>query len=222
MTKIISVNNLTKKYKDKDQELVIYDDLSWSVDKGDYIAIMGRSWSGKTTLLHMLAWIEGGYQWELFVQWKSLHTMNNDERTSFRSQHISFVFQDFHLLPHLTVEENIDMMIDMNNRTREFSTREIIERVWLIWKEKSYVSILSGWEQQRVALARAFVCKTDLLLADEPTGNLDEKNAMIVMNIMKELHESTGTTIVMITHDQGIASNAKKCYKVDNQGLKLL
>lgn len=220
MTPLISLKNISKTYTDHRQWVPIYDNLNRSVNKGDYVAIMGRSGSGKTTLLNMLAGIISDYTGELTVIDNPLHTYNDEQLTHFRSQHISFVFQDFLLLPQLTVAENIDLVIDMNKRERVFETQEIIDLVWLTGKENRYVSVLSGWEQQRVALARAFVAKTDVLLADEPTGNLDEENAHSVMKLMGNLHKKTWATIVMITHDATMSQYAHKQYKVADMWLK--
>lgn len=160
----------------------------------------------------MIAWLEPIQDWTITVHDTDLSTLSGDETTRFRGKNISFIFQQFHLLPQLTVTENIDLVIALNDLERRFTTEEILEKVWLWGRGSSYPSVLSWWEQQRVAIARAFVAKTPILLADEPTWNLDQHTAKRIMTLMTELHKEVWNTIIMITHDSDTAHVATKQY----------
>lgn len=140
--------------------------------------------------------------------------MGEDAITAFRGSRIAFIFQAYELIPNLTVEENIDLPIDINHIPRRFTTAEILERVGLTGKGARYPTELSGGEQQRVAVARAFVGQLPYLLADEPTGNLDRKNANRIMDLIDELHKEAGNTILMITHDPEVAGRADVVYEL--------
>ena len=142
--------------------------------------------------------------------------MNNEEKTKFRWKNISFIFQQFNLIDNLTVWENLDLIISLNNLKRRYKTKEILKIIWLKNKIDSYPYNLSWWEQQRVAVARAFIWETPILLADEPTGNLDIENTNIIIDLIKKLHTETNNTIIMITHDYSIAKVADKIYNIEN------
>lgn len=197
-------------------DVKILQDMSLDVDAWSFIALMGPSGTGKSTILNLIAGLEDPQQGSLLVHDTDITTLTTDEKTIFRGKKISFVFQQFHLLPQLTVAENIDLVIELNTLQRRFSTVEILEKVGLSWRGSHYPSTLSGGEQQRVAVARAFVAQTPILLADEPTGNLDQTTARWVMDLMKSLHEEVDNTIIMITHDRDIAAYADTLYKLEN------
>lgn len=204
------------------QDLVLFEDLDLEIKTGEFIAIMGSSGSGKSTLLNMISLLDV-FQWGSIDINSTIRTSNDldvDKKALFRWQNISFVFQQFHLLQHLTVEENVDLVIELNKISRRFQTQEILDLVGLWSKSQNYPFQLSGWEQQRVAIARAFVWDTPILLADEPTWNLDTTNATHIMNLLVDLHQKTQNTIVMITHDPQIASYADKTYVLADKTLK--
>lgn len=205
---------VNKLFQTPSGDITILQDASLLVNQWDFIALMWPSWSGKTTVLNLIAWLEDFEQWEILVNTVNIKELNNDKKTIFRGKTISFVFQQFHLLPQLTVEENIDLVIQLNNLERRFETGDILEKVWLWWRGNIYPTTLSWWEQQRVALARAFVAKTPILLADEPTWNLDQKTASTIMKLMRSLHDEVWNTIIMITHDQKIAQYADATYSL--------
>ena len=160
----------------------------------------------------MLSWLDLPDSGEITIDWDLITSMSEDDRTRWRSRHIAFIFQQFHLIPNLTVQDNIDLVIDISGVERRFSTDEILRKVWLSWYESRYPYQLSGGEQQRVAIARAFVWQLPILLADEPTWNLDHRNAVIIMDLMMQLHRELGTTVVIITHDTAVASYAQTQY----------
>lgn len=214
---MITFSNIDKSFPTPSWDQVqILKNMSLQVSPWDFIALMGPSGTGKSTILNLIAWLEDPSKGTLLVHNTDITTLTTDEKTMFRGKNISFVFQQFHLLPQLTVGENIDLVIELNKLKRRFSTSEILEKVWLAGREDNYPSTLSGWEQQRVAVARAFVAQTPILLADEPTGNLDQATAKGIMELMTDLHEEVDNTIIMITHDSDIATYADSLYKLQD------
>ena len=209
---MINCHSVSKSYTTNSQTSIIYHKLDWSVKSWSSVAIMWPSWSGKSTLLNMLSWLDLPDSGEITIDWDLITSMSEDDRTRWRSRHIAFIFQQFHLIPNLTVQDNIDLVIDISGVERRFSTDEILRKVWLSWYESRYPYQLSGGEQQRVAIARAFVWQLPILLADEPTWNLDHRNAVIIMDLMMQLHRELGTTVVIITHDTAVASYAQTQY----------
>ena len=210
---MINIQKLGKKYPNENgTDTIIYQDMDLQIEDGKFISVLGKSGTGKTTLLNLLSGLDDFQSWSLEIGDNKLEKMSDAEKTEFRAKHISFIFQQFNLVENLTVEENIDLIIELNKIERIYETKELLEIVGLGGKLDAYPYNLSGWEQQRVAVARAFVWKTSLLLADEPTGNLDEANSEIVMNLIKKLHKDTGNTIIMITHDLEIAKMADSSF----------
>lgn len=175
---------------------------------------MGASGAGKSTLLSLIAGILSPDLGNIILDDTDITILSRDAMIEYRGQHIAFIFQAFELIPNLTVEENIDLVLDISHAPRRYATSEILEKVWLTGKWLRYPTELSGGEQQRVAIARAFVADVPFLLADEPTGNLDEGNASRIMDIIDTLHKETKNTIVMITHDADIASRADMIWKL--------
>ena len=218
---MIQAKKLNKHYNIwKPEENIIFDDLDIKIKSGEFVAIIGTSGSGKTTFLNMVAGLIEFDSGSLEVANTKLETLSQNQATRFRGQNISFIFQDFHLVDNLTVEENIDLIIDLNKLNRRYSTWEILKKVWLKHKAKQYPFNLSGGEQQRVAIARAFVWETPLLLADEPTGNLDDSNSDNIMKLIAKLHKESKNTIAMITHDIEVAKKADTIYKLSENTLK--
>lgn len=214
---MIKIKKLLKVFEaNKDQELIIYKNLDLEVKLWEFISILGTSWSWKTTLLNLISGLDS-FEWgTININKYSLKNMTGEEKTRFRWKNISFIFQQFNLIDNLTVEENIDLVIDLNKLKRRYETKEILKIVWLENKINSYPYNLSWWEQQRVAVARAFIWETPILLADEPTWNLDKNNAKIIIELIKKLQKETNNTIVMITHDKSIADIADSIYNLEN------
>ena len=200
-------------------KLEIFENVDIDITSWEFVAVMWQSGQWKTTLLNILAGLEREYVWSVKILWKRIDTLPEFELTKFRGKHISYVFQEYNLIDSLTVEENIELVLDINKIARRYSTDEILERVGLASKKYSYPTELSGWEKQRVALARSFIGVSDIILADEPTWSLDEKNAQKVMSLLTELWRETRCTIIMITHSREIAEFAWIRYKLKEKQL---
>lgn len=218
---MIELKNITKIFSKADSQNILYKNMDFEVKSWEFIAIVGRSGSWKSTILNLISGLLSPDGGQIIIDTQDITKLSQDEITKFRGKNMSFIFQQFHLIPNLTVAENITLPLEINKIPAEFETKEILQKVWLSQKTESYPFELSGWEQQRVAVARAFAAKTNILLADEPTGNLDEENAKNVMEILKKLHEETQNTIVLITHDMQVAEYADKIYTLEDKQLIL-
>ena len=179
------------------------------IQKGEWVAVMGPSGSGKTTFLHLIAGLDKPTSGAIFVNGIPVHELQGDEALEYRRTHIGIVFQQFHLLPYLTALENVLLAQYFHSETDEDEARELLERLGLGNRLHHYPSQLSGGEQQRVALARAVINDPPILLADEPTGNLDEDSEKEVLNILHEFHKA-GKTIILVTHDPEVARFAQR------------
>jgi ABC-type lipoprotein export system ATPase subunit len=218
---MIHLQNIAKSYTSRGEVVELFQNLDWKVETSTWVALMGASGAGKSTLLSLIAGILTPDAGHIFLWKQDITNLSRDEMTAFRGKHIAFIFQAFELIPNLTVEENIDLVLDISHAPRRYETEEILEKVGLAWKGQRYPNELSGGEQQRVAIARAFVSRVPYLFADEPTGNLDEKNAERIMELIRTLHEETKNMIIMITHDKGIASHADSVYRLSGGELKI-
>lgn len=219
---MIQLENISKKYLWENTQNTIYENLNFKVEEWDFVAIVWRSGSWKTSLLNIMAGLIDFDSGEVTVWNQKYSHMSWDQRTKFRWKNMSFIFQQFHLIPNLTVEENIELTLDINKIPARFRSHEILEKIGLWTKKTNYPFELSGGEQQRVAIARAFMWKTRLLFADEPTGNLDEKNAENIMKLLQDLHKETKNTIILITHDMWVAKYANKTYRLQDNTLNLI
>ncbi len=206
MTKILNVRNLKKIYTSGSKELTVLDDITFSIEKGATFAIVGPSGSGKTTLLGLCAGLDKLDTGSVALCGQELSELNEDERALLRNQKVGFIFQDFQLLPTLTALENVAVPLELqgvSHATKD--AMDLLTKVGLGNRYDHYPSQLSGGEQQRVALARAFSNKPDILFADEPTGNLDEKTGEKVIKLLFDLNKEMGTTLVIVTHDLDLA-----------------
>jgi len=219
---MIDIQNLDKNFISSENTVEIFSWLNFTLEAGDFISVIGPSGSGKSTFLNLLSGIDRDYTWDISLGGKSIWGLSDTQMTEFRGKNISYIFQNFKLIENLTVGENIDLVVELNNLERNFSTQEILEIVWLSPKIDTYVYNLSGGESQRVAIARAFVWKTKILLADEPTGALDSVNKKIIMDLIVQLHTTIQNTIVLITHDPEVAELSRRSYKVADKGLILV
>ncbi len=211
---MIHVQNIAKSYTSRGEVVELFERLDWKIETGTWVALMGASGAGKSSLLSLIAGIITPDAGSIFLDTTDITKLSRDEMTRFRGENIAFIFQAFELIPNLTVEENINLVIDISHAPRRYKTDDILEKVGLAGKGKRYPNELSGGEQQRVAIARAFVSDVPYLFADEPTGNLDEKNAKKIMELIRTLHDETKNTIIMITHDTGIAHYADTTYRL--------
>ncbi len=211
---MIKITNLKKYFQVSNEKIEIFKDLNLQIESGSFIAIIWPSGSGKSTFLNLLSGIDRKFEGSLEIDNQDISALKDDEITEFRGKNLSYIFQNFKLVENLTVWENVDLIVELNNLERNFSTDEILKIVGLSSKKDVYAFHLSWWESQRVAIARAFVWKTKILLADEPTGALDSKNKKIIMDLILELHKKIKNTIIMITHDDEVAKLAQEIYKV--------
>lgn len=216
---MIKINKLNKIFWKNKEKVEIFLDMSIEINSWDFISIIGPSGSWKSTFLNMLSGIDTDYSWNIEIFWTQYNNMSEDEITLFRWKNISYIFQNFKLIDNLTLRENIDLIIELNWLERNFSTDEILDIVGLKNKSENYVFNLSGGERQRVAIARAFVWKTKLLLADEPTGSLDQRNKKIIIDLIEKLHKKTKNTIILITHDTEVANKSDTVYEMKDYNL---
>lgn len=215
--KMIEVKNIIKSYGNERNRVEVLKGISFSIQEGSFLAIMGTSGSGKTTLLNCISGIDTIDSGEILYVNKDISKLNSEQRKLFRCANIGMVFQSFDLLPILNVRENILLPMKLNHlKCDEDYFNEIVEILGINCKLKSRISELSGGEQQRVAIARALITKPKLLCADEPTGNLDKKNTVEVMNLLKKINTEMNTTILIITHDHQVAEYADEIIKMDD------
>ena len=208
---ILKVNNLRKEVSSGDSSLVILDDVSFSLEEGQSLAITGPSGSGKSTLLGLLAGLDSASSGRIFLDNIPIHGQDEEERALIRKEKVGFVFQSFELLPSLTALENVMLPSELKSEADPKSNAEFfLERVGLKDRQHHYPNQLSGGEQQRVAIARAFACSSKILFADEPTGNLDSKNGKLISDLLFEVNSETDNALVVVTHDHDLA---KKCDK---------
>ena len=207
-----------KKYYGRDESLVkALDDVNVSIEAGQFAAIIGTSGSGKSTLLNMLGGLDNPTSGGVQVENKSLEQMTEEQLTVFRRQRIGFIFQNYNLIPYLTAYENIVLPVRLDGKTedRDF-LKEIVQFLELDGKLQNYPSHLSGGQQQRVAIARALISKPAIILADEPTGNLDTRTSDKVIDLLKTTSEKFRQTIVMITHNPEIAEKADVRIRIED------
>ena len=208
---ILEVNKLRKEVSSGDSKLVILDDINFSLEEGQSLAITGPSGSGKSTLLGLLAGLDTSTSGEIFLDDIALHNLDEEERAELRKDKVGFVFQSFELLPSLTALENVMLPSELKNeKDPNNNAKYFLERVGLNKREHHYPNQLSGGEQQRVAIARAFACAAKILFADEPTGNLDPKNGRLVSDLLFEVNSETDNALIIVTHDHELAEKCDK------------
>ena len=214
---ILQTEGLKKYYGAGDTEVRALDGVDLAVERGEFVAIVGTSGSGKSTLLHMLGGLDRPTVGKVTVDGKDIFALKDEELTIFRRRKIGFVFQSYNLVPVLSVWENIVLPIQLDGRAvDEAFVREVVGTLGLEKKLQSLPSQLSGGQQQRVAIARALATKPAILLADEPTGNLDSKTSQDVLGLMKVTSQKFGQTMVMITHNEEIAQLAGRIVRIED------
>ena len=211
----LQVEQLTKVYGSGDAAVRALDGVSLTVERGEFVAVMGASGSGKSTLLHLLGGVDKPTSGRITLDGVSLYDQKEEELTVFRRRQIGLVYQFYNLVPLLTVEENLTLPLLLDGRTADPArVLDLLARLGLEGKWRAFPAQLSGGQQQRVAIARALITHPALLLADEPTGNLDSAASESVMRMLVQLNETTGQTIVMITHDEALALQAKRILRL--------
>ena len=212
---MLRTSNLQKIFRTEEVETTALNNVNIHVQKGEFVAIMGPSGCGKSTLLNIIGLLDNPSEGELFFDGQEIASFKERQRTNLRKGNIGFVFQSFNLIDELNVFENIEMplvYLKMSSKERKERVQKVMERMQIAHRAKHFPQQLSGGQQQRVAIARAVVANPKLILADEPTGNLDSRNGAEVMNLLRQLNEE-GTTIVMVTHS---AEHAEYAHRVIN------
>lgn len=214
---ILRVENLVKTYKNGNTTINAVDNVSFSVEKGDFVAIVGASGSGKSTLLHLLGGVDRPTSGKVFIDNVDIYSMNNDALAIFRRRQVGLIYQFYNLIPILNVEENIVLpcKLDGKNVSKD-RLNEIIDTLGLITRRKHLPNELSGGQQQRVSIGRAIINNPALVLADEPTGNLDSKASDEIVALLKESNKKYNQTIIVITHDPDIASVANRVITIED------
>lgn len=214
---ILKVENLTKTYGSGENLVHAIDDVSFSVEKGEFVAIVGASGSGKSTLLHLIGGVDRPTSGKIFVDGNDISKMNDDKLAVFRRRQVGIVYQFYNLIPILTVEENITLPCDLDGRGVDRERLEmILDSFGLRARRKHLPNQLSGGQQQRTSIARALINNPSLVLADEPTGNLDSKSSEEVMSMLKMCNQSYGQTVIMITHNLDIAKQADRIITISD------
>lgn len=214
---LLEVKNISKIYGSGESAVHALKNVNFSVQKGEFIAIVGESGSGKSTLLNMMGGLDTPTSGEIFIDGKNIFTMKDSKLTIFRRRNIGFIFQNFNLIPELTVEQNMlfPILLDYEKPDKKY-LEELLNILKLKDRRNHLPSQLSGGQQQRVAIGRALIARPAIILADEPTGNLDTHNSSEVITLLKEAAKKYEQTIVMITHSQSIAQTADRILKVSD------
>ena len=216
---MIIFNRVSKTFAEGGRERVVLAEVTASFNRGEFIAIVGRSGSGKSTLLNLLAGLDMPSDGDIWIAGERISALDDRRRTIFRRDHIGFVFQFFNLIPTLTVIENVLLAAELSGiKAPEARKRaeELLREVGLLDRAGAYTDKLSGGEQQRVAIARALCAHPELILADEPTGNLDADTGAAVMDLLTRLSRERGTTLIIVTHSSEVAALADRRFKLDH------
>lgn len=214
---ILKVENLVKTYGEGDNVVNAVDNISLSVNKGEFVAIVGASGSGKSTLLHLLGGVDRPTSGKIYIDGNEINNMNNDKLAIFRRRQIGIVYQFYNLIPILTVEENISLPCDLDGNRPDKERMNLILKSFGLFDRRNHLpNELSGGQQQRTSIARALINNPAILLADEPTGNLDSKSTEEIMSILKMSNRDFNQTIIMITHNLEIAKEADRIITIQD------
>ena len=214
---ILKVENLVKTYGEGDNIVNAVDNISLSVNKGEFVAIVGASGSGKSTLLHLLGGVDRPTSGKIYIDGNEINNMNNDKLAIFRRRQIGIVYQFYNLIPILTVEENISLPCDLDGNRPDKERMDLILKSFGLFERKNHLpNELSGGQQRRTSIARALINNPAILLADEPTGNLDSKSTEEIMSILKMSNRDFNQTIIMITHNLEIAKEADRIITIQD------
>ena len=214
---ILRVENLSKKYGKGESEVVAVDNVSFSVEKGEFLAIVGSSGSGKSTLLHLLGGVDRPTSGKVYVDGKDIYSLSDDNLAIFRRRQVGIIYQFYNLIPILNVEENITLPCDLDgNKVDEKRLNELLKSLGLENRRKHLPNELSGGQQQRVSIGRALINNPAIILADEPTGNLDSKASEEIVELLKLTNKKYKQTIIMITHNLEIANEADRVLRIED------
>lgn len=214
---MLKVENLTKIYGKGTTKVVALDNVSFTVEKGEFVAIVGASGSGKSTLLHLIGGVDRPTSGKVYINGQDIFSLNDDKLAIFRRRHIGLIYQFYNLIPILNVKENILLPLQLDNRDCDKSDlKELLKLLGLENRENHLPNELSGGQQQRTSIGRALVTKPAIILADEPTGNLDSKSSDEIVDLLKKSNKDLKQTIIMITHNPELAKMADRIIKIED------
>lgn len=214
---ILRVENLTKIYGKDDAQVVALDRISFSVEKGEFVAIVGESGSGKSTLLHLIGGVDRPTSGKVFIDGKDIFSFDDDKLAIFRRRQVGLIYQFYNLIPILNVEENIMLPLSLDNRTVDKETLDNLLKMLGLDNRRTHLpNELSGGQQQRTSIGRALITNPTLILADEPTGNLDSKSSDEIVALLKKSNKELKQTVIMITHNPEIAKIADRIIKIED------
>lgn len=214
---MLKVENLTKIYGKGTTKVVALDNVSFTVEKGEFVAIIGASGSGKSTLLHLIGGVDRPTSGKVYINGQDIFSLNDDKLAIFRRRHIGLIYQFYNLIPILNVKENILLPLQLDNRDCDKSDlKELLKLLGLENRENHLPNELSGGQQQRTSIGRALVTKPAIILADEPTGNLDSKSSDEIVDLLKKSNKDLKQTIIMITHNPELAKMADRIIKIED------
>ena len=214
---ILKVEHLTKKYGKGENEVIAVNDMSFSVNKGEFVAIVSSSGSGKSTLLHLLGGVDRPTSGKVFIEGKNIYELNDDNLAIFRRRQVGLIYQFYNLIPILNVEENITLPCDLDGKNvNKEQLKELLKTLGLENRVKHLPNQLSGGQQQRVSIGRALITNPAIVLADEPTGNLDSKASDEIVELLKLSNKKYNQTVIMITHNLEIAKEADRIIRIED------
>ena len=214
MSTIIEFKNVNKEYKSGDHILKAMDNVNFTIDEGEFVVILGPSGAGKSTLLNLLGGLDTVTSGEIIVNGDHVEEFSDDQLTAFRAKNVGFIFQFYNLIPNLTALENVELMKDIVDVN--IDGQEVLDSVGLKNHANQFPAQLSGGEQQRVSIARAVAKQPTMLLCDEPTGALDSKTGVLILNLLQDMSNNKGTTVVIVTHNAILAEAADKVIRIKN------
>ncbi|WP_407412932.1 ABC transporter ATP-binding protein [Methanobrevibacter sp.] len=214
MSTIIEFKNVVKEYKSGDHILKAMDNVNFSIDEGEFVVILGPSGAGKSTLLNLLGGLDLATSGQIIVNNQNLETFDDNQLTEYRAKNVGFIFQFYNLIPNLTALENIELMKDIVDV--DINGLEVLESVGLKGHANQFPAQLSGGEQQRVSIARAVAKNPTMLLCDEPTGALDSKTGVLILNLLQDMSNNKNTTVIIVTHNSILAEAADKVIRIKN------
>ncbi len=214
---ILKVEHLTKKYGKGENEVIAVNDMSFTVNKGEFVAIVGSSGSGKSTLLHLLGGVDRPTSGKVYIEGKNIYELNDDNLAIFRRRQVGLIYQFYNLIPILNVEENITLPCDLDGKNvNKGQLKELLKTLGLENRVKHLPNQLSGGQQQRVSIGRALITNPAIVLADEPTGNLDSKASDEIVELLKLSNKKYNQTVIMITHNLEIAKEADRIIRIED------
>lgn len=214
---ILKVENLTKIYGDGQNKVVALDNVSFTVEKGEFVAIVGASGSGKSTLLHLLGGVDKPTKGKVYVDGKDIYKLSEDNLAIFRRREVGLIYQFYNLIPILNVEENITLPLELDNRKIDKTDlNELLKKLGMFNRRTHLPNELSGGQQQRASIGRALITHPAIILADEPTGNLDSKSSDEIVELLRQTNKEYKQTIIMITHNMEIAKMADRIIEIED------